>query len=697
MKQKKEEKGITLIALIVSILVLVILVGVTIKVVVNTGILENAKAAVKKWEKEQVVEIIKLAMFQVKTDNPAEEFSYAFVEKTAQNIEGNHLHSLEQISENMVLGKWKDQYMVYISENEVIVEDLEEKVKIRENVEQMKKDRSLVIGDTVRTTGYYRKDDKGAGTYKIIASTNRTIDEGRVIQLENGLLAELEIENQTINVKQYGAYADGIHDDTGRIRLAFQQMNTEECNHIQFVKGTYVVTESIDMYSGTYSGDADAKIEIRGFTEGKEYVFQNASGLYGSTIDTVNVDSLNISVNIESQHDRHHVNIFRFYHTDGSQIKNCHFSTEEGNGIGVCSIDLYSDNHNMVIEDCNSYLYGIEQALNTHISVREFRSYHTTDHITIRNCDMEKSGRDESLWIDAWVGTLEHVEITNCNIRDVGVSSSTIYLGARQVQAKANDITLHNCNIEKEQFSYGLIKIAQTEDEKAGCTQNVRVYDNRIEIKSELASGILGGTAICMIGQWDRIHPESRDISIENNTFLSEETQIGTVIFEDGGRYITKTIGNQVKVNHFSTRNDLFNAVYSGLNEVNGDSFSKTNGEKIECSYLFRNCKTIRGVKGEIQGKFLNDYHNKVDEVMITDCDVTVSDVVFNIITTSTNLYTVRVENCKFNNNGNLAGVWYTDLNSASLSSGEGMVVVKKNVTTNRNWTYGTITVKEEN
>ena len=48
----KRNKGITLIALIITILVMLILVGVTVNVIINSNILSSAKNTAKKWQDE---------------------------------------------------------------------------------------------------------------------------------------------------------------------------------------------------------------------------------------------------------------------------------------------------------------------------------------------------------------------------------------------------------------------------------------------------------------------------------------------------------------------------------------------------------------------------------------------------------------------------------------------------------------------
>ena len=53
-KQRREEKGITLVALVVTIIVLIILAGVTLNIVLdNDGIINKAKQAAEDYENAQ--------------------------------------------------------------------------------------------------------------------------------------------------------------------------------------------------------------------------------------------------------------------------------------------------------------------------------------------------------------------------------------------------------------------------------------------------------------------------------------------------------------------------------------------------------------------------------------------------------------------------------------------------------------------
>ena len=60
-------KGITLVALIVSIIILLILAIVSINLVMNNGILDKAKTAVNKYSEGEIEEQIKLAYLEWQT------------------------------------------------------------------------------------------------------------------------------------------------------------------------------------------------------------------------------------------------------------------------------------------------------------------------------------------------------------------------------------------------------------------------------------------------------------------------------------------------------------------------------------------------------------------------------------------------------------------------------------------------------
>lgn len=91
--------------------------------------------------------------------------------------------------------------------------NIKKKVYYFDTVTDMK-NANLKNGDTTITLGYYKSNDGGAAEYKIVDSSNSYVE-----NLNNGLKAELIIKDK-VNVKKFGAYGDGIHNDQAAIQTA---------------------------------------------------------------------------------------------------------------------------------------------------------------------------------------------------------------------------------------------------------------------------------------------------------------------------------------------------------------------------------------------------------------------------------------------------------------------------------------------
>ena len=70
MLKKKENKGITLIALVITVIILLILAGVTIGAISgDNGILAQASRAKQESEKASIIEQIRLDIMEKQTEN----------------------------------------------------------------------------------------------------------------------------------------------------------------------------------------------------------------------------------------------------------------------------------------------------------------------------------------------------------------------------------------------------------------------------------------------------------------------------------------------------------------------------------------------------------------------------------------------------------------------------------------------------
>ena len=122
-----------------------------------------------------------------------------------------------------------------------ISKQLNKRVRYYNSVANMKEDTQLKDGYSAITLGYYKPNDGGSGIYKIIDDSSLEDNGGSIHNLNNGLKAQLIIENGQINVKQFGAYGDGEHDDTLAIQNA---LNTKIKNIILFNE-TYLISHLI--------------------------------------------------------------------------------------------------------------------------------------------------------------------------------------------------------------------------------------------------------------------------------------------------------------------------------------------------------------------------------------------------------------------------------------------------------------------
>ena len=101
------------------------------------------------------------------------------------------------------------------------------------------KNADLKIGDMVITSGYYEPNDGGDGKYEIV-DDNLIEDEGSIHALTNKLFAKLIANDNTINVKQFGAKGNGLDDAT----LAIQKC-LDKYDNVFIPDGTYLISESL--------------------------------------------------------------------------------------------------------------------------------------------------------------------------------------------------------------------------------------------------------------------------------------------------------------------------------------------------------------------------------------------------------------------------------------------------------------------
>lgn len=119
-KVLKKEKGITLLALIITIIVLLILAMVSIKLVKDGAIIQHAKNATSIYSEKQIIEKVKLAYSATKMDSISAKYSFwssEFENKLRENIQKSFPDSKVEVKQD----KDDDENRIY----SVIIDDLE--------------------------------------------------------------------------------------------------------------------------------------------------------------------------------------------------------------------------------------------------------------------------------------------------------------------------------------------------------------------------------------------------------------------------------------------------------------------------------------------------------------------------------------------------------------------------------------------
>lgn len=127
------------------------------------------------------------------------------------------------------------------------------------NVESMKQANNLKTGALAKTLGFYTAGDGGGADYLITDNIGEDeADEASIIALQKGVYAKLLIKD-FINIKWFGAYVDGEHDDSTAFNncVEFLQRTKKEVEQIQAlaVKTKVVIPHGVMKISDTIKVD----------------------------------------------------------------------------------------------------------------------------------------------------------------------------------------------------------------------------------------------------------------------------------------------------------------------------------------------------------------------------------------------------------------------------------------------------------
>ena len=330
----KEMRGITLISLVVMIIVLLILSGITITMLSGeNGILKNASKSKEENEYAGIYEAISIELQNYKINKTLEDV------ETCKDYFSQALN-LETTGNNNDFYCIYKNYLVRIDGEEQKILSID-KLDINtyatySSIYEMKKDVSLKENLYVRTLGYYSEDIGGSAYYKIINNSGINLDEKKYIALDNGLCAMLYPINNKIDLKQVGAYGNGVNDETEILNYAFSNFD-----NIYIPKGKYIVNNKVKVTKKIYVTGSDNTEFIADFGDSFIEFEKNVKDI---SLESIIFDGINNRENRE----------FLKLYGNNINIKNCTF-----NNASMCIYLNGVNNYNLVDNKFYNSIFGI--------------------------------------------------------------------------------------------------------------------------------------------------------------------------------------------------------------------------------------------------------------------------------------------------------------------------------------------------
>lgn len=337
--------------------------------------------------------------------------------------------------------------------------DLKDKKAVRyyDTLNNLISDTTLKEGMYAVTKGYYSVNDGGGSIYNIVdAVDNDNYQE----TLSNDLYATLIYDDQ-VNVKQFGAYGDGTHDDTVAIQNAINFSN-----NIYIPSGTYMIKGQDDDHKtgpynhkhADYAGGLHLKSNLNITGCGKLKAITTDSENY-CILHLYNIDNVTIrGISIEGDKSTHtgaggeYGHGVMILHCNNVNIENINVSQTWGDGIYV---GLVYDN---IIDKQNENI-NIEKVTMDEIS-RNGIVLSSVDKCLVKGCIIKnvkrkdpKAGIDiESEAYGVTDPSLNNIIIDECKFYDC-FRGIFIYTTDELDTSKDSNIYINNCVVYRAAVS----------------------------------------------------------------------------------------------------------------------------------------------------------------------------------------------------------------------------------------------------
>lgn len=600
--KKKGASGITLIALIITIVILIILATITVNFLFGeNGLINRAQQGSEEYSKAEAKEKVELLLSEYVIDKATGE-NDNFANFLRKNLQVGVAEN-DDNTYSFMLGEWQ----VVTDENKVIsIEKFKLNVdKTYSNVASMKTDTSLTEGKLVQTEGYWDKQYAGGAYYDIVSSTSLTVDEGKCIQLDNGLYAELHPINDTVTVNQFGAYGDGAHDDAEAIQIA---LNSGYAN-VSFESERYTFTRASTIsINGAFCGISISNDNVALIGNGATLKYnQNAeenksnvitrqiylAGTKENPIKNIQIISLNFECSDlrEIENDDYEIEITQIYGSfvEDLLISDCKLL------VGESVSDIYSTSltnnlwlqgvgNNIIIENSTFInLTGLEHGGNIWMANGTDDNGNAvlldSEKVKISNCNFEKTCYDEVIHL--FGNNYKNIEISNNTINahptqvyeDIGGILFTFgYIDGTERDGSIENLNFHN-NIINSTNNVKFIRLSGND------SKDINIFENVIDFNVNRKGEEVNYTPF--ISNYDNgkivenvlISDNEIDYSMfgTGNSYLYQFCS-NSMIYKDNNITITSDIGsisrmqntNEFIGNNITINGNIKESLYSG-------------------------------------------------------------------------------------------------------------------------------------
>ena len=289
----RNKRGITLVALVITIVILLILAGISIQAITNTGLFANAKKAKEKSMEGQLKEEISLAIQSIQTEE-----IYKGNSVTLETLAGGQLQKelkdiTAELADGEINGEYKDYEYTIDSNLNVTINGPVTGVRIKGSAEVQ--------------TGYVFEG--GTVEIKVTASITEGTITGIEAPEEATIKTDTSATEKVYTVNKNGAYVFKITSDAGKTKnitakveniLAAPQITISEITENSFkinVENDYpegAITEYRYSVGGTVKkqGTTDKSYTVTGLAELTEYNNIQVTAYINSVNKVSNVEKI---------------------------------------------------------------------------------------------------------------------------------------------------------------------------------------------------------------------------------------------------------------------------------------------------------------------------------------------------------------------------------------------------------------------